>query len=47
MFKRLMPRARGMAYMIRRRSSHIIIGLSDYTSLTIWTAAPGAGNDRD
>lgn len=27
MFKRLMPRARGMAYMIRRRSSHILIGL--------------------
>ena len=23
MFKRLMPRARGMAYLIRRRSSHI------------------------
>ncbi len=29
MFKRLMPRARGMAYMIRRRSSHIAIGLAD------------------
>src|SRR3954454_19090008 len=29
MFKRLMPRARGMAYMIRRRSSHIRIGLAD------------------
>ena len=29
MFKRLMPRARGMAYMIRRRSSHISIGLAD------------------
>ncbi len=29
MFKRLMPRARGMAYLIRRRSSHIGIGLSD------------------
>jgi len=29
MFKRLMPRARGMAYMIRRRSAHIIIGLAD------------------
>lgn len=28
MFKRLMPRARGMAYMIRRRSSHIRIGLA-------------------
>ena len=33
MFKRLMPRARGMAYMIRRRSSHIVIGLSDLASL--------------
>ena len=29
MFKRLMPRARGMAYLIRRRSAHIAIGLMD------------------
>ena len=29
MFKRLMPRARGMAYMIRRRSSHIRVMLTD------------------
>jgi large subunit ribosomal protein L22 len=29
MFKRMMPRARGMAYTIRRRSAHITIGLSD------------------
>jgi large subunit ribosomal protein L22 len=29
MFKRLMPRARGMAYMVRRRSSHISIGLAN------------------
>ena len=29
MFKRLMPRARGMAYMIRRRSSHISVILAD------------------
>ncbi|MDE2508519.1 MAG: 50S ribosomal protein L22 [Planctomycetota bacterium] len=29
MFKRLMPRSRGMAYMIRRRSAHITIGLAD------------------
>ena len=28
MFKRLMPRARGMAYLIRRRTAHIAIGLS-------------------
>jgi large subunit ribosomal protein L22 len=33
MFKRLMPRARGMAYMIRRRSAHIQIGLTDLESL--------------
>lgn len=31
MFKRLMPRARGMAYLIRRRSSHITIGLEDFS----------------
>lgn len=29
MFKRLMPRSRGMAYLIRRRSAHITIGLAD------------------
>ncbi|GIW85786.1 MAG: 50S ribosomal protein L22 [Isosphaeraceae bacterium] len=29
MFKRLMPRARGMAYTIRRRTSHITIALAD------------------
>ena len=33
MFKRLMPRARGMAYMIRRRSAHIVIGLADLADL--------------
>jgi large subunit ribosomal protein L22 len=33
MFKRLMPRARGMAYMIRRRSAHIEIALADPESL--------------
>jgi large subunit ribosomal protein L22 len=32
MFKRLMPRARGMAYLIRRRSAHIAIGLTDLVS---------------
>jgi large subunit ribosomal protein L22 len=35
MFKRLMPRARGMAYMIRRRSAHITIGLSELASLEV------------
>jgi large subunit ribosomal protein L22 len=44
MFKRLMPRARGMAYMIRRRSSHIIIALTDYDALV---APEGNGDDRD
>jgi large subunit ribosomal protein L22 len=32
MFKRLMPRARGMAYLIRRRTAHIAIGLEDLAS---------------
>jgi large subunit ribosomal protein L22 len=31
MFKRLMPRARGMAYLVRRRSCHIAIGLEDFS----------------
>lgn len=44
MFKRLMPRARGMAYMIRRRSSHIILALTDYDALV---ASAGDQNDRD
>ncbi|QEH32212.1 50S ribosomal protein L22 [Aquisphaera giovannonii] len=33
MFKRLMPRARGMAYLIRRRSAHIAIGLTDLAAI--------------
>lgn len=33
MFKRLMPRARGMAYLVRRRSCHITIGLVDIDQL--------------
>ena len=40
MFKRLMPRARGMAYMIRRRSSHIEIGLAAL-------ASRAGGKDQD
>src|SRR5262249_49796725 len=32
-FKRLMPRARGMAYLIRRRSAHIAIGLTDLAAI--------------
>jgi large subunit ribosomal protein L22 len=43
MFKRLMPRARGMAYLIRRRAAHITIGLADVeTVLGGETAAPAA-----
>jgi len=44
MFKRLMPRARGMAYMIRRRSSHILIALTDYEALAADLGDPA---DRD
>ena len=32
MFKRLMPRSRGMAYMVRRRSAHITLGLADFSA---------------
>lgn len=39
MFKRLMPRARGMAYMVRRRSAHIFVGLADLA------AVPAGGRD--
>src|SRR3954454_20617768 len=49
MFKRLMPRARGMAYMIRRRSSHITLALTDletYLSRGA-TATVGAEADQD
>ena len=41
MFKRLMPRARGMAYLIRRRTAHIAIGLATQASLA------GAGAHTD
>jgi large subunit ribosomal protein L22 len=46
MFKRLMPRARGMAYMIRRRSAHIQIGLSDLETLHK-AGADGEGEGED
>jgi large subunit ribosomal protein L22 len=39
MFKRLMPRARGMAYMIRRRTAHIAVGLADLASVRTGSAA--------
>ncbi len=48
MFKRLMPRARGMAYMIRRRSSHIVIHLADLETYLSRGATPvGAEADQD
>ena len=46
MFKRLMPRARGMAYMIRRRSSHIIIGLTDLDTYMNRGQSVAAGEAR-
>ena len=33
MFKRIRPRARGMAYMIRKRSSHIHVALEEISEL--------------
>ncbi len=33
MFKRLMPARWGMAYLIRRRTAHIVIGLSDLATV--------------
>ena len=47
MFKRLMPRARGMAYMIRRRSSHIQIALTDLESYLAGEGRPGAAPQRN
>src|SRR5256885_8314626 len=43
MAKRLMPRARGMAYMIRRRSAHISIAL---TNLAAILAAAGSDGEQ-
>ena len=50
MFKRMMPRARGMAYTIRRRSSHILITLTDYEALDAFMASiqtSDSGTDTD
>jgi large subunit ribosomal protein L22 len=44
MFKRLMPRARGMAYLIRRRSAHIAVGLTDLASDNAPVGQGEAGN---
>ena len=46
MFKRLMPRARGMAYLIRRRTAHIAVGLADITSYAV-SQQQGADQDED
>jgi len=43
MFKRLQPRARGMAYLIRRRSSHIHITVEEPNVPYI----PGANGKRN
>jgi len=44
MFKRLMPRARGMAYLIRRRTAHIAIGLDD---LATWEPQDDINTGQD
>src|SRR6185369_13921370 len=40
MFKRIQPRARGTAFQIKRRMSHIIVALSDPEDLAATEAAP-------
>jgi large subunit ribosomal protein L22 len=45
MFKRLMPRSRGMAYLIRRRSAHISIGLAEVDAIIPKSAGAAAGAD--
>jgi large subunit ribosomal protein L22 len=47
MFKRLMPRARGMAYMIRRRAAHITIGLTDLDTLLAGVGTNGRPAEAD
>jgi large subunit ribosomal protein L22 len=46
MAKRLMPRARGMAYMIRRRTAHIAIGLSDLSNWQEGEVSSSSKTDR-
>jgi large subunit ribosomal protein L22 len=46
MFKRLMPRARGMAYLIRRRTAHIRVGLADSLEWVPEGAEARAGADE-
>ena len=43
MVKRMMTRARGMAYTVRRRMCHVTIGLTDLDTML---AAPAGGDDE-
>jgi len=46
MVKRLMPRARGMAYLIRRRTAHIAVGLTDLANLKADEVKPAGQNGK-
>jgi len=46
MVKRLMPRARGMAYLIRRRTAHIAVGLSDLSNVKPDEVKPAGQNGK-
>ena len=45
MFKRIMPRARGMAFMIRRRFAHIDVAI-DAPQVAVAAPAPAAGEKK-
>jgi large subunit ribosomal protein L22 len=47
MFKRLRPRARGMAYLVRRRSAHITIGLGELDDVMAARSGLRPGADED
>jgi large subunit ribosomal protein L22 len=48
MFKRIQPRARGTAFQIKRRMSHILVTLSDPEDLSpAEAAAPGSGETTE
>jgi large subunit ribosomal protein L22 len=40
MYKRIRPRARGTAFMIKKRLAHIVVALTDVEALAAATAAP-------
>src|SRR3954447_12367834 len=46
MFKRLMPRARGMAYTIRRRSAHIQTALTALETMLAGASRNGSPDDE-